>query len=346
VDTKILEGIEMKTSPECYLTAIASVLNFNGYDGESLVNHQLGFAFRPPRKSDSDFNIRAFYNNDAYDSIYDSVGVRISSICAKDWEECIGHIWAMLRTGQPAIQFVDIFFIPYFPKDKGHAIHTLLVYGLDLSAGYIYVKSAMPGDWKIPLDNFRLACCSVSDRFTLKYRRLNFDYAVPNKPFELGEIFKRNIEMMERKDSTDGCHYGLSGLQEFLKFVKKWIEIKEMNQLLVINRAIFKQLISVVYQRKRYVAFLESEIPENAQLLKVYRYISVSWEIFRNMCFKLTRTIDENFLRRALIRLEKTIELEVEGLDLIRNLNNREKSILVLDASTNLIRVGECNGDR
>jgi hypothetical protein len=120
--------------------------------------------------------------------------------------------------------------------------------------------------------------------------------------------------MMTEFVPRHGVYYGINALNQFQLSFESWTNSNDCS----IFESIFKQLTPVVNQRKRFKSFLCKYFENNTPLISHYDNIACSWEIFRNMCFKIKTNNDNEIKKRVLARLASIVQLEETGITMLR----------------------------
>jgi len=131
IPNRILNGLELSHSPECYLAALDAVLRYNGDVDGILVNYQLGFCYWPSPRKEEPAVIAAFEKGEPERMIAAVSGIDIRWSTDTIWERLLAAVAVSLNHGQPLMVLVDTFFLTQFSKRKGHLPHAVLIYGYD-----------------------------------------------------------------------------------------------------------------------------------------------------------------------------------------------------------------------
>jgi hypothetical protein len=153
-----------------------------------------------------------------------------------------GHqeLKAMLKTGEPAITFVDMAFMPYFfredaeiPFEDAHfGGHTVVVYGLDERNGIVSVSDRLDKPLSVPLKYLQMARASGYQPFPPRHKLV--ELKLPAKPKPLREVLpgaiKGNLEWMMNAPISN---FGLKGYLKFKQQFPTWYKRFDADKFLL-----------------------------------------------------------------------------------------------------------------
>jgi hypothetical protein len=313
-----LRDIALAQGEECYLEVLVAVLNFNGYDGDNLVNHALDFVFQ---EIENGFLFHPFDPKLLADAIHAASEIIIEKQFGGDWDPFYQSIQHELQKGQPVVVFADSFFV--FPEKDDHSNIVLLAYALDQEN--ISLKSTMTGQLVLPLSQFRQAVLSEDLPVRGKNQRLIFRYLKKPSTVDVKLILRTQLKRIRSSASSHGVCYGMVALEKFHAALENRLSAMPLNGFKEYLKELFKYFWPFVQQRKRFEQFLRKNFPSQPELHAEYRKIADNWEILRNMCFKIAITAESNLSPSITKKLHQVIDMERSGLHTLERIVDFDK---------------------
>jgi hypothetical protein len=149
----------------CLQATFATVLDRAGHDPLEVLGSHWEFLFKPGDVRSEEFYFPCRYEGDLGHSLapHHPVNSRWEQPAKPD--EPLAEIAELVAANQPVIAAVDNFYLPFRPAfGDVHAAHLIVVWGLDVRRGLVYIADAMPPSYHghMPTENFLRAWTSVN----------------------------------------------------------------------------------------------------------------------------------------------------------------------------------------
>ncbi len=318
----ISRGINLGHNPNCFIGALKAVFDYLGENGDFLVNRHTGFLYRNnDSRNHEEFFVSCFLLNDILNNLKEEDGIIFHLKRTEDVKEATEGVVKLLQDKIPVIVFVDTFFLEFFPKKQGHEVHILVVYEIDLQRNLVLFSSTLPYNGAISLEKLAVARNSrLSDEWVRNsWLEIYFpeEERLLTKHYVLS-VIDSNINAMNKiRHSNDGQFYGISGMKKFRDDLKLWQGNLDSDNFSQVLNKIFSQLVFLVDQRKRYASSLNTMSQkinyDFSKAVKLYTKVAFNWEIFRNLCFKISHVLPLES-NRVIERLNLLIKQEEEAL--------------------------------
>lgn len=320
------KDVHLDHNANCFVGSLESLLNYFNVNGRFLTSRHLGFLYtNNGRRDHNKFFISCFFIDDMLDALKDIEGIIFNVRKTDDVTEAEDALVSTLTKKNPAMVFVDTFFLEFFPKKQGHEVHILVVSEINLNKEYFAVHSSLPYNGIISFRKLAIARNSRINDEWVKNAWLEFYFSNNNFVFSesyILSIIKSNINAMNKTEHmSEKRMRGIQAMKKFRDDFKFWKQNLDQASFYQLLHNIFLQLLFLVDQRKRYVEFLGqiSQIVnyDLSDTIRLYKKISLDWEIFRNLCFKLSKGAiqEDNRLENRLNLLIDEEEMAISKLN-------------------------------
>lgn len=229
---------------------------------------------------------------------------------------------ALLRTGEPAVVYGDMAYLPYFALPEGAHFggHVFVVFGLDEARDEVYIYDRGRNPVTVSIADLAKARGSEFPPFPPKHRLLKIGY--PSKVANLEEGIKESIRECCRDMLKPPIkNVGLSGMEKWSKLVVKWPEqFKGINLLgALMNGFIYIEIGGTGGSafRSMYAQFLEeaSSVIDQPALKEVAEMIRESAAVWSEIASGLMPDSWPNLRRMRELMLEKNRLFEEQAPD-------------------------------
>jgi len=226
----ILEGFEPFVGKHCETTALKRVLDYHGLSlSEEMLlglGGGIGFIYWYMKMMPSPFiGTRYGKGTDFPINICRRIGAEVSIIETSSSKRGYEELKALLRTGEPAVVYGDMVYLPYLalPEMAHFGGHVVVVFGLDEAKEQVHIYDRGRNPVTASVDDLAKARGSKFPPFPPKHRMLKISY-----PAKVGNLEEGIIESI-----GECCEYmlkppikniGLHGMKKWSKVVAKWPE--------------------------------------------------------------------------------------------------------------------------
>jgi hypothetical protein len=322
---KLLTPILVKKSTNCFVAALEALLGKNLSYTPLLANRHIDFYYNRKYGDGESFYIGNTQVEDIVHSLKFVEGIDISIQTLENVYEAKHILRQRLIECNPTLIFVDSFYLDYFPKSKGHALHAVIASSLDNENDTVFVSCSLPYQGTVSLDTLTIARNShINHNINLKNAWLELHLEdiseIPPDTY-LRLSMEENVKRMTRGD-TNRKHvkHGLEALVEFHKDFVCMLQCQDKYAITDYLIKIFNQSLFVVDERKRFVNYLtdisQSVTTDISRLVHTYKKNAYQWDIFRNLCYKSTKSIKiEESFDNLVNKLDLIIESEAKGIE-------------------------------
>ena len=226
----ILEGFEPFVGKHCETTAFKRVLDYHGLSlSEEMLlglGGGIGFIYWYMKMMPSPFIGTRYGKGTVFPiNICRRIGAEVSIIETSSSKRGYEELKALLRTGEPAVVYGDMVYLPYLalPEMAHFGGHVVVVFGLDEAKEQVHIYDRGRNPVTASVDDLAKARGSKFPPFPPKHRMLKISY-----PAKVGNLEEGIIESIR-----ECCEYmlkppikniGLPGMKKWSKVVAKWPE--------------------------------------------------------------------------------------------------------------------------
>jgi hypothetical protein len=220
----------------CLQSTFATVLAHAGHDPLEVLGAHWEFRYRPGDVRTEEFYYPCAIPGDLAASLaphhpVSSAWCLPAPAAADEPAGAMAEITAALEAGTLVIAAVDNFYLPFRPAfGDVHAAHLVVVFGIDLGAGKVYVSDAMPPAFlgPIPVADFIRAWSSANPadsqdvffsaaKIDRRFMTMTIGSPFPDlDPAMLRTVLAANLAGYRAEQAPGGDLTGLSGLDSFL----------------------------------------------------------------------------------------------------------------------------------
>lgn len=321
----MLEGFKPFVGKHCETTALKRVLDYHGLSlSEEMLlglGGGIGFIYWYTKMMPSPFvGGRSGKGTDFPTNICRRIGADVTISETSSSKRGYEELKALLRTGEPAVVYGDMAYLPYFalPEMAHFGGHVFVVFGLDEARDEVYIYDRGRNPVTVSIADLAKARGSKFLPFPPKHRLLKISY--PSKVANLEEGIKESIRECCRDMLKPPIkNIGLSGIEKWSKLVVKWPEqFKGINLLgVLMNGFIYIEIAGTGGSafRSMYAQFLEeaSSIIDQPALKEVAEIIRESAAAWSEIALGLMPDSWPNLRRMRELMLKKNRLFEEQG---------------------------------
>lgn len=294
------------------------------------------------------------------------IGAKVEMLHTSSSKKGYEELKTLLRSGEPAICFGDMAYLPYFavPEEAHFGAHTFVVFGIDEKKEEVYISDRGENPVTIGIEDLDKTRSSKHPPFPPKHGLAKIEY--PSKIEDLKQGIEEGIrDCCEVMLGPPIKNLGLAGIQKWSNLVVKWPgQFEGMNLLgALMNSFIFIEIAGIGGSgfRSMYARFLkeasavvnEPRLNEAAQIFSesagiwsdvAKSLLPDSWPSLKKMR-ELILEKNNLFERQPLGALEKMQKINVELDDLmeeaVEDLQGESVADLLVNVQQNLLKVYE-----
>ena len=364
-----LEKFKPFVGKHCETTALKRALDYHGLSlSEEMLlglGGGIGFIYSYMKMMPSPFiGSRYGKGTDFPINICKRIGAEVTIIETSSAKKGYEELKALLRTGEPAVVYVDMVYLPYLalPEMAHFGGHVIVVFGLDEERNQVHIYDRGRNPVTASVDDLAKARGSKFPPFPPKHRMLKISY-----PSKVGNLEEGIVESIR-----ECCRYmlkppikniGLTGMGKWSKVVMKWPEEFEGINLLgaLMNGFIYIEIGGTGGSafRPMYAKFLEeaSMVLNKPSLKEVAEMLGESAGVWSEIASRLLPDSWPNLARIRHLMFEKNRifeEQEPGALDAMIKINGeldelmakgvedlRKRPISLVDVQQSIIRCCE-----
>lgn len=227
-ETLIIDEFHEFGGKHCETASLKKLLNFHelSISGEKLLGlgGGVGFIYWYMRKMPSPFIGTRYSNNENFLlTICKRLGARPTVTETSSPKKGYAELKATLKTGEPAICYGDMAYLPYFalPEIAHFGGHAFVVFGLDEKKGEVYISGRSSKPVKTSIEGLQKARGSRFPPFPPKHKLLKIEHPQKTPQFQEGVIESiKNCYTSMLKPPIKNI--GLAGMQKWAELVVKW----------------------------------------------------------------------------------------------------------------------------
>ena len=323
----VLEDFNHFGGKHCWTTSLGNAFAYHGLDlSEEMafgLGGGLGFIYWYMKQMPAPL-IGGRYGR-KYDPLENTcrrIGGDATLKCTSSAKKGYSQLKDLLRKGEPAVTFVDMFYLRYMvlPEEAHFGAHTIVVYGLDEDAGKVYVCDRSVEPLSLTVDDLMKARNSKHKPWPPNNMIVRIEY-----PSEVADL-KDGIEVSIKESAEMMLHppirnIGLAGMQKWASLVTKWPDqFKGLNLFnCLLNVFIYIEIGGTGGSsfRPMYAQFLDeaSEILDEPELQDIANMFRESGKIWSEIAAIALPDSWDTLRRIRELSLEKNKIFEEQGPD-------------------------------